>query len=331
MSENDNRKAAVKKIKLLVYNQKMNMNVYRQKIDDAYTVPILPNKVELSEHNYGGVVCDVFSPEIYSSKRVTFYIHGGCFVGGSRAAYRSFCAMIANKTFSRVVVPEYRLAPVTPFPSAIEDIQSVLRSLFTEEQIDRSLDSEVPEFVIAADGAGASIALALLLNLKDKFRKCIKKVVLFSPWLNVSDSSALFTGKKKMSDEILSSDVIQQCTSLYTYESNFKNPLVSPALASSDLLEGFPPVYIQCGGKEILLNDIRSFEDLLKNNNVECKVDVWSDMMHLFQLADDLLEDAHHAFERLAAEISGIDNENIERQTYENKPRLEDSLKRTEA
>lgn len=331
MQATDNRKAAIKKIKALVYNQKININVYRQKINEVFYTPILPNHVECQDKKFGGISCDVLSPEMYSSKRVMFYIHGGCFVGGSRAAYRSFCSVLANKCFCRVVVPEYRLAPVNAFPSAIEDIQAVFRSLFTEEQIDRSLDSEVPEFIIAADGAGASIAMALLLNLKEKFRKCIKKVVLLSPWLNLSASSALFTSKKKLSDEILSSDILQQCASLYTYESNYENPLVSPLVAANELLEGFPPVYMQCGGKEILLNDAKAFDTLLKQLGIECRLDVWPSMMHLFQLADDYLKDAHDALDTIATVISGIDKENTERQVFENKPVLENSLKRAEA
>lgn len=331
MATYDNRKAAVKKLKLFSYNPKVNVNVFRQRIDEAFYTPILPNNVERQERNYGGVICDVLAPELYSSKRVMFYIHGGSFVGGSRAAYRGFCSVLANKCFCRVVVPEYRLAPVNAFPASIEDVQSVFRSLFTEEQIDRSLDSEVPEFIIAADGAGASIAMALLLNLKDKFRKCIKKVVLFSPWLNLSKSSVLFNSKKKNCDEILSSDLIQNCASLYTYESNLENPLVSPLLAANNLLEGFPPVYIQCGGKEILLSDIKAFEALFKQLGLECRLDVWPEMMHLFQMADEYLDDAHKALDKLSAVISGIDSENFERQTYENKPCLENSLLRTEA
>ncbi len=327
MAVNDNRKAGLKKIKLLVYNSKLNLNSFRKKIDDTFYTPILPNHVERSERKYGGVNCDVLSPELYSSKRVMFYIHGGCFVGGSRLAYRSFCSMLANKCFCRVVVPEYRLAPVNAFPAAIEDVQAVFRSLFTEEQIDRSLDSELPEFIIAADGAGASIATALVLNLKEKFRACIAKVVLFSPWLNLSPESPLFTAKKKQADEVLSAEVLKQCAELYTYESNRQNPLVSPLTAASELLAGFPSVYMQCGGKELLLGDAQEFDELLKKNGVQSKLCVWDNMPHLFQLADEYFEDAHKALDALSAEISGIDAKNSPQQRFENKPRLENSMR----
>lgn len=335
MSASDNRKAAIKKIKLLAYNAKLNVNVFRKKIEDSYYNPILPNHVERSEHNYGGVNCDVLSPELYSSKRVMFYIHGGSFVGGSRSSYRTFCSILANRTFSRVVVPEYRLAPTYAFPSAIEDIQSVFRALFTEEQIARSLDSTVdetgrkqevlPEFIVAADGAGASIAMALLLNLRERYRRCIKKVVLLSPWLNLSPNNPLFAAKK-VQDEILSKESLQQSADVYTYTSNLENPLVSPLLAAPELLEGFPPVYIQVGEKEILLNDAVSFNAKLKECGVESKIDVFPDMMHQFQLAEGFLEASHEALGKIAEQVSGA-TDISERQTYENKPKLEQSLK----
>ena len=289
----------------------------------------------------GGIPCDFLSPEIYSTKRILFYIHGGCFVGGSRNSYRNFCATLANKAFSRTVVPEYRLAPAHPFPAALEDIQSAFRSLFTEEQIARSLDASAeknaqslsdsqessaqPEFIIAADGAGASIAMALLLNLRERYRKCIKKVVFFSPWFNLSDSSPVFSGKKT-ADEILSNEIIQKCSETYTYETNFTNPLVSPVYAAKDLLEQFPPVYIQIGSKEILLEDTKMMSALLKEAGNECTLDIWQNMPHLFQMADEYLTEAHDALQKFSAVISGIEK-NTGRQTFENKPRLENSLR----
>ena len=310
-----NRKAAVKRLKTLAFTPKSEINSYRATIEKTFYTAFLPNHVEKAEHVYGGIPCDFLSPEIYSTKRILFYIHGGCFVGGSRNSYRNFCATLANKAFSRTVVPEYRLAPAHPFPAALEDVQSAFRSLFTAQ----------PEFIIAADGAGASIAMALLLNLRERYRKCIKKVVFFSPWFNLSDSSPVFSGKKT-ADEILSNEIIQKCSETYTYETNFTNPLVSPVYAAKDLLEQFPPVYIQIGSKEILLEDTKMMSALLKEAGNECTLDIWQNMPHLFQMADEYLTEAHDALQKFSAVISGIEK-NTGRQTFENKPRLENSLR----
>jgi epsilon-lactone hydrolase len=325
------RRAAVKKLKLLIYTPKSDVNSFRSRIEEAFACPVLPNHVECSEHNYGGIVCDVLAPEIYSSKRVMMYIHGGSFVGGSRASWRGFCARIANKSYSRVVVPEFRLAPAHPFPAAVEDVQAVFRALFTEEQIACSLDSvpgdktSMPDVIIAADGSGASVAMALLFNLRERYRSCISHVILLSPWLDMSDDSHLADGKK-YGDEILSSESLYRCGEVYTYASNLANPLVSPLKSARELLSGFPPVYIQMGEKEILLADVNKFVHLLDSAGVGCELDVWPGMMHAFQLSDDCLWETHIAIEKIGQIVSRAEQTGTQ-VCFDNKPRLENSIK----
>ena len=225
MEIQNDRKAAIKKLRLLTYNSKTNIDSFRQKMEEAFSTVFLPNGVERSEYKYGNVECDILSPEMYSSNRIMIYIHGGCFSGGSRKAYRAFCSSLATKCYCRVVIPEFRLSPAYPCPAAIEDVQAVFRSLFTEEQISASLNSDkgtapkLPEIIIAADGSGASIACALLYNLRERYRNCISHVVLFSPWLDLSPSSKIMSAKK-ISDEILNQDVFKKCVTDYTYAEN---------------------------------------------------------------------------------------------------------------
>lgn len=337
---NPNRKAAVKKLKTLSYNGKTDVNVFRRKIEDEFKTVFLPNHAERTEKNFGGIQCDLISPEIFSSKRILFYIHGGCFTGGTRASYRNFTATIANKAYSRVVVPEYRLAPAHPFPAALDDVQAAFRALFTEEQISRNLDAretenktgikieEEPEFIIAADGAGASIACGLIFNLPDRYKKCIKKLVLFSPWLDISDESPLKTGKK-VSDEILSQEVLIKSSDAYSYSSNLTNPLISPVYASRELLQNFPDTYIQMGEKEILVNDALRFSKMIQETGKNCTVDVWPKMMHLFQLADEYIDEAHEALDKFSYIIAAgkESKQNEETISIQNKPKLENSLR----
>lgn len=326
----NDRKGAVKKLKCFAYTSKSETAAFRDKIEKTFYTPILPNGVEFTEVNYGGVNCDVLSPEIYASNRVIIYIHGGSFVGGSRASYRGFCASLASKSCARLVLPEFRLAPTFPYPAALEDIQAVYKALYTEEQVTSSLGNEGagcnphPEFIIAADGSGASIALALLFNLRERFRQCISRVVLFSPWLNISSDSPLLTAKK-MSDDIISSDVLRKSSSVYTYEANSSTALVSPLLASDEQLQNFPPVFIQMGDTEILKDDAIAFSERLTALGNECVVDLWPDMMFMFQMADEDLRESHLALDRigkiLTSQVRGSDEEKVE-----NKPRLEQSI-----
>lgn len=327
MSTQNDRKGAIKRLKLLAFNSKTTPEIFRKNIDREFKTVFLPNNVECTEYKYGDINCDILVPEIYSSNRVTLYIHGGSFIGGSKLAWRSFCSSIANKTFSRVVVPEYRLAPTFPYPAAIEDIQSVFRALFTEEQISCSLNAEeghssLPEIIIAADGAGASIACAFLFNLRERFKKCIKKVIFLSPWLDISPTSSILSAKKK-SDEIMSDEILRKSSLIYTYETNTSSPFISPLLATEEQLVDFPPLYIQMGEKEILLEDAKSFTEKMISIGNKCELDVWPNMCFMFQMAEDYLAESHLAVEKIGKVVT--DNE-IGQIEIQNRPKLEHSI-----
>ena len=249
---------AVKKIRDLVLYAKEEPEPFRIKLEKTFSSLFVPAKVDCSTENIAGIPCDIFLPEISSATRLILYIHGGSFVGGSRRSWRSFCASFATESTSRLILPEYRLAPQHAYPAALEDIQTVFRTIFariTESGINS------PEIIVAADGSGASIALAFVQTLKMPFRQFIKNIVLFSPiknivlfspWLDISTSSPNISNKKA-SDGIITADSLRRSADLYTYESNLCNPLVSPLYIASEKLNDFPPVFIQCGGSELLL------------------------------------------------------------------------------
>lgn len=330
MAITNNRKGAIKKLRLLTYTSKTTVETFREKLEEEYKILFLPNHVECTEYKYGNIKCDILAPEIYSSNRILLYIHGGCFTGGSRASYRNFCASIASKTYSRVVVPEYRLAPAYPCPAAMEDIQSVFRALYTEEQVNCTLNSAPgqeasPEIILAADGSGASLACSLIFNLKDKYRASIKKLILFSPWLDLSPTSRILSAKKCI-DEVMSADVIRQSSSDYTYVTNTTNPSVSPLLAPDELLENFPEVIIQMGEKEILLDDAKDFANRLIQTGNKCELDIWPKMMYMFQMADEYLHESHLAIDRIGKLVTSP-NAHDEELQFVNQPKLEHSLR----
>ena len=330
MNKADDRKAAVKKLRALVYSPKQQVEDFRKNVDKKFSRPLLPNHVECSEQTYANVQCDVLIPEMYSLRRIMIYVHGGSFVGGSRAAWRDFCATLAAASSCRIVVPEYRLAPAYAFPAAVEDLQSVFRNVFTEEQVACSLDStdgrtpESPEIIIAADGSGASQAMALILSLRERYRACIKQVILFSPWLSLSPNSPLVKNKKAR-DEIISAEALRRSGDIYTYSGNLENPMVSPMFISEEALENFPPVFIQMGQKEILLDDAKNFQKILEKAGNICQLDIWPEMMFMFQMADEFLAESHLAIEKIGKLVT-FQQEERDEQTRTRTPVLENSI-----
>ncbi len=282
------RKSAIKKLKSLVITQKNGIETFRAKLEKKWASDFVPNRVEKAEQKINGVVCDILSPEVFASKRILIYVHGGSFVGGSRDSWRSFCSIIANATSSRVIVPEFRLSPSYPFPYSLEDIEKVLNAILDAENHS--------EIIIAGDGSGANLATALMFKLDTTERKKISKLILFSPWLDLTTKTL---SNKKLSDEVLSNEDLRYAADLYTYSSNLENILVSPLRATEKDFENFPEVYIQCGGKELLLSQAEQFYDMLDCYKIRVTLDVIPNMMFMFQFADDLLMESHVAVEKI--------------------------------
>ena len=287
------RKAALKKVKTLVLPHRGEVDAFRAKLERAFKTDFLPNRVDLVERKVGGTRCDILTPELLAAGRVMLYVHGGSFVGGSCASWRSFCATLAHASSSKLIVPEFRLAPSHPFPCSLEDVENVFREAAAEDGI--------KELAVAADGSGSSLACALLLRMKKEERLAVKKLLLLSPWLDLSPQAF---GGRKIKDEVLTADNMKRAAELYTYSSNLENPLVSPLKASDEQLSSFPETYVQCGGKEALLAQSRAFCERLVSLGVRAQLDVFPGMMFSFQLADEFLTEAHEALERIGQHFS---------------------------
>lgn len=332
MSTNTDRKAAVKKLRTLVLTPKADVEEFRTRIEDTFSTIFLPNNVEREERDIGGVRCDMLVPELYSAQRVMLYVHGGSFAGGSRASYRNFCSSLANSCSCRVVVPEFKLPPTHPFPASIDNVMAVFQALYEEAQdsggggrdsggrlsdsgggvsdsggAGQNSGSEPRKIILAADGSGASIALAVFLRLEQQQRPCVGNIVLFSPWLDVASDCPQIKGRH-VHDEVISGNDMHRAVDLYTYASNFTNPLVSPLRASGEDFEGCPPVYIQLGAGEMLYDQSETFRQKLVGAGVSVIMDIWPDMMYMFQMADEFLPESHLAVEKLGKFINRRDD-----------------------
>ena len=308
MEIKQDRKAALKKIKTLSYSQKVDTESFRKKIEETFSTDYIPGKVEITEKEFGGVSCSIICPELFSANRAMIYIHGGNFIAGSRQSWTSFCSTFATATSTKIILPEFRLAPEHPFPAQAEDIENVFKSVLLSEKINLKMnstddidikeDKEKPEIIIAADSSGASIALSFLLGLDKKYLSEISKIILLSPILEYSFDDAT-VALKKLKDEVTNAEIIRQCACMYTYESNISSYSVSPIKAEDSLYEGFPEFYIQCGAKELMLPYNKQFELKLARSGVKCTLDIVEDMMFLFQLADESLMEAYESITRI--------------------------------
>jgi len=301
MSSSKDLNAAIKRLKVLNFSPKLELKEFRERIDDTFSSVFLPNRVEAVQRDFYGIPGYQLNPEAYASNRILLYIHGGAFAGGSAKAYLPFAASLAHASASRTIVPDFRLPPSHSYPAGLDDLKELYRTIYSEEVVTQSLNEESndarPEIIIAADDSGASLAMALIMSLKGRWRDCIRQLILFSPILNISDSNPLFTDKKAK-DDIYTGEGLRRCAELYTFADNRTKPFVSPVFVTPDLLDNFPPVFIQAGEKEYMLDDDICFQQILKAAGVECELDVWPGMVHMFQFADEQLSEAHLAVEK---------------------------------
>jgi len=281
-------KKAAKVLKKSVFSPRVPIRTLRRNYDAIFGTARLPNNMDRKVVSIGPIEADLFEPELALEQRIILYAHGGGFVAGSRYASANLCASLAHECATRLLLPEYRLAPEYPFPTALEDLYQCYAWLLKEG---------IPhdEIVFAGDGSGANLVISLVHYLKSKSVRLPEAVIALSPWVDLSCTSPVFKSRKNP-DPLHTRDTFCQLALQYTYQSNFSNQNVSPILGD---FSRFPPLYIQCGNRELLVDDARRLAEKAGHAGVDVVLDIVDDMWHLFQALDTLTPEAQHAVRRV--------------------------------
>ncbi|OQY34751.1 MAG: hypothetical protein B6I38_02100 [Anaerolineaceae bacterium 4572_5.1] len=210
---------------------------------------------------------------------VLLYLHGGGYALGSINTHRELIARLAHATRLRGLPLDYRLAPEHPFPAALEDAVKAYHWLLAQ-------GIEPGQIFIAGDSAGGGLTLATLVKLREGGVPLPAGAVCLSPWTDLALTGASFQGKAK-ADPMLKPEGIRQYADYYTGEHSPTNPLISPLYAD---LEGLPPLLIQVGSDEILLDDATRLAENAQKAGVNATLEVWDDMFHVFQITPFLSE-----------------------------------------
>ena len=228
------------------------------------------------------------------SEKAILYLHGGGYVTGSIEDHRMMCGLLANATGTKVLIPEYRLAPEHPFPAALDDALKVYQWL-----LDQGYSSA--NMIIAGDSAGGGLGVVTVLALKEKSASLPAAVVCLSPWADLALTGQSHTTKAK-AEAILNKDVLHEWALCYTNESNLTNPLVSPVHGD---FHGFPPLLIQVGSEEILLDDSNLLAEKAKSAGVDVTLKIWDGMWHVWQALGDLIPENKKTFEEIGQFVQG--------------------------
>jgi monoterpene epsilon-lactone hydrolase len=235
-----------------------------------------------------GVRAEWIIPPEAASDRVVLYFHGGGYVIGSVNTHRAMIARIARAAKARALAIDYRLAPEHPFPAAVQDATESYRWLLSQGYVRRKV-------VIAGDSAGGGLTLALLTTLRRADDPMPAAAVILSPWLDLEG-----TGRSMISnvgkDQTIEGADLATMAKLYLGNADPTNPLASPLHAD---FHGFPPLLIQVGDAEVLLDDSIRVAHRAEGAGVKVDLEVWQEMVHVWQIYAKLLPEGQQAIDKI--------------------------------
>lgn len=224
---------------------------------------------------------------------VLVYLHGGGYVSGSAVAWQQLVNHLAAATRFRAVNLDYRLAPEHPFPAALDDSCQVYRWLVGQ-------GFSADKIVLAGDSAGAGLALAMLLRLRDEGKELPAAAVLFSPYTDATMSGGTLESNRDC-DLLFRHELARFTWDCYLKDSDeddLRHPYVSPVFGD---FSGLPPLMIQVGEAECLLDDARTVAQRAAAAGVDVTLEICPQMQHIFQVAAGNMPEADDALTRAAA------------------------------
>lgn len=238
----------------------------------------------------GGVPADAIEPAGAATSRLVLYLHGGGYSLGSARSHRSLAKRIAYAARAKVVVPDYRLAPEHLFPAAVEDALASYRGLLAQGAAPRRL-------AVGGDSAGAGLALALLVSLRDAGDPLPACAFLLSPYADLACQGESYTRLADL-DPIVSREMGLAMGQAYLGSRAPDDPLASPVHAA---LGGLPPLLVQVGSREVVLDDARTIERRALEAGVDAKLEVWPGMVHVWHLFASVLPEGPRAIEAIGS------------------------------
>jgi acetyl esterase/lipase len=246
----------------------------------------LPDDVTTTPAELGGVAAVNIDLKGADSALVILYFHGGAYALGSARAGAGLAADLARAAGARVISVDYRLAPENPFPAAVQDAVDAYRALL--DQVPSSL------IAIAGESAGGGLAAATLVALKDEGLPQPAAAVMFSPWADLTLSGPSMSGKAA-ADPSLTPAGMRVRAADYLAGANPATPLASPIFAD---LSGLPPLLIQAGSDEILLDDAVRLAARAAACDVDVTLRIVAGVPHVFQAFSALLDEAGTALQQ---------------------------------
>ncbi len=220
------------------------------------------------------------------------YFHGGGYVFGSPQSYSAMLAQLSDRTGLPACLPDYRLAPEHPFPTAVEDALTSYQAIMDHPG----------GVVIGGDSAGGGLALALLAEIIARDLPKPKGTFAFSPLTDMTFSSDSFANNAR-SDVVLPAQSADVMAEMYLRGADPRDPRASPLFAD---FTNAPPVWLAVGDTEILLDDSRNSAAALRKQGVEVTLTEARNLPHVWPLFHGYLPEARQTLDELSGWITAL-------------------------
>ena len=248
---------------------------------DGFTIDV---PARYSRVSAGGVTAEWVVAEGASDSRVVLYFHGGGYIIGSPRTHRAMLAHMSRDAAAKVLALDYRLAPEHPFPAPVEDAVASYRWLLDEGY-------DPARIALSGDSAGGGLTVAALVQFRYLGLPIPGAAVCISPWVDMEGLGESME-TRAAADPMVMKEGLLLSGKTYLGGADPRAPLAAPLYAD---LRGLPPMLIQVGDAEVLLDDSTRLAGVAREAGVEVKIDVWDDMIHVWHVFAPILPEGKQA------------------------------------
>lgn len=275
------------------------VNEQRRLLRELVSAQPLPAEVTVTAAALGGVPTAEITVDGIEPRHVVLYFHGGVYVIGD-AFLAAELASVGRRTQAKVISVDYRLAPEHPYPAAVDDALAAYEALL-------QTGIAPSDIAFAGESAGGGLALATLVNARDHGLALPAVALVMSPYVDLTLAGTTMQTKSEV-DPLLSQELLQPRVADYTSGQDAASGLISPLFAD---LAGLPPLIIQAGTHEVLLDDAVRLAGQAATADVEVTLDITPGVPHVFQACHAILDEAAAALDRagqfLSAHLAGAE------------------------
>jgi monoterpene epsilon-lactone hydrolase len=277
----------------------------RQQLRELVSAQPLPADVTVTAATLGGVPTAEITVDGIEPRHVVLYFHGGVYVLGDAFLAADLASQVGRRTSAKVISVDYRLGPEHPYPAAVDDALAAYGALLD--------DGTAPsDIAFAGESAGGGLAMATLVNARDHGLPLPAAAHVMSPYVDLTLAGATMQTKRE-ADPLLSPEALRARVPDYTAGQDTGLGLIGPVFAD---LSGLPPLIIQAGSHEVLLDDAIRLAGVAASADVEITLDITPGVPHVFQAYHPILEEAVEALERagqfLSAQLAGARRVTVE-------------------